>query len=85
MGDERFPGRDNLPRARSESGVSIGNNVSREAVEPPDFPGKDSGQVSSRLRAYLERHKVHHLGKSIDNDPKLFMASREWQTRDEVH
>ena len=47
--------------------------------------GEDSGRVSSSLRAYLERHKVCHLGESINNDPKLIMAIRERQSRDEVH
>jgi hypothetical protein len=74
-----------LPSFQGKAGVSVGDNIHRETMIPPDLAGENNGKVACRLALFWEREEVRHFGEPVDDYPELVASVGEWQVRDEVY
>ena len=73
-GADSCDGEEILAGIRREPGITIGHDISREAMESPYFAGEYSGEVFGGFLVFLQGYEVGHLGESDDNYPQLSAA-----------
>jgi len=65
--------------------VSVGDDISGQAVMPPDLHHKNDCEIFCHLSFFGEGEEVRHLGESVHDHPQLVAFVREQQVGDEIH
>ena len=68
-GADSCDGKEILPGIGCEPGITIGHDISGEAMESPYLASEYSGNIFGGFLVFLQGYEVGHLGESVDNYP----------------